>query len=56
MGQIGWSAFTFDTLTRRYSFVESSHMPVAKDDKPVPAFVDNYYETNFNEEDETAPF
>ena len=28
MGQVGWTSFTFDTLTRQYSFIESSHSPV----------------------------
>jgi twinkle protein len=56
MGQVGWSSFSFDTMTRQYNYIESSHAPVASETKEVPVFYENYYEPISSQEDDEAPF
>lgn len=54
-GQVGWSAFNYDPLTRQYSYINSSHNPVSKFDDLQPVTID--YNSQFtSDEDEEDPF
>ncbi len=52
MGQVGWTAFTYDAMTRQYSFLESSHSPTRDNLKSIEPELFN----NPDMEEIEAPF